>query len=52
MRSTVLRLILLRLLPGRLVPIITVIEVIRVVRRLRQRRADRSERPMSTHERR
>jgi hypothetical protein len=38
MRSTVLRLILFRLLPGRLVPLLTVFEVIQLVRRLRRRR--------------
>ena len=38
MRSALLRLVLLRLLPGRLIPILTVVEVIRLVRRLRRRR--------------
>jgi hypothetical protein len=38
MRSTLLRLVLLRLLPGRLLPILTVFEVIGLVRRLRRRR--------------
>jgi hypothetical protein len=35
MRLTLLRFVLLRVLPARLIPILTVIEVIRLVRRFR-----------------
>jgi hypothetical protein len=38
MRSSLLRLIVLRLLPARLVPILTVYEVFRLIRWLRRRR--------------
>jgi hypothetical protein len=40
MLSTALRFLLLRFLPGRLMPLLTAIEVIRLVRRLRARRPD------------
>lgn len=36
MRSRLLRFVLLRVLPKRLVPILTVIEIVRMVRRLRR----------------
>jgi hypothetical protein len=38
MRSSLLRFALLRVLPRRLVPILTVIEIVLMVRRLRRRR--------------
>jgi hypothetical protein len=38
MRSTLIRLILLRVLPGRLIPVLTVVEIIRVVRQVRRMR--------------
>jgi hypothetical protein len=38
MRSSILRLILFRLLPARLVPLLTVFELIRLVQRLRRGR--------------
>jgi hypothetical protein len=37
-RSTLIRLVVLRVLPGRLVPVLTVIEVIRLVRQVRRMR--------------
>lgn len=41
MRSTLVRLVLLRFVPGRLIAILTLLEVVRLVRRLR-RRGDRN----------
>jgi hypothetical protein len=38
MRWTVARLILFRVLPGRLLPILTVVEVVRLVRQVRRLR--------------